>query len=262
MAEPVSSAPSHQATADATVAKPGVDDGSGHTLVRLGTDCDTGYWPLIWAALFVLSALSTFITQMLRQDSATGMFLPVFALLVCLLAAIFDAATTRIPNLITYPAILAGLALNSTPLLIAKAGGPDLSTWLGAVGPGPAFLGFAVCAAIGIICLLSAGMGGGDVKLMVALGTLLGFSQATNVLLWTLAIAVPYALINLLVRGRLNAVLAVAAMQLLQMVYLRRLEPIPALSRSAIPLAVPLTLALACSRVVPQEVVARWLGGA
>lgn len=218
-------------------------------------------WPSVWAGLVVVAIASAFIAQVLRHGSGAGLLLPVLTLLVCLLAASFDAATSRIPNPITYTATLAGLALNSIPALITAARGPDIGPWLGAAGIGQAFLGFGVCAGIGLVCLLLAGMGGGDVKLLVAVGALLGFSQATHIFLWTLVIAVPYALVNLLIRGRLNGVLAAAGLQLLQIVYFRRFDPVDAPSRTTIPLAVPLTLAIFCARIVPQEVVARWLGG-
>jgi prepilin peptidase CpaA len=215
----------------------------------------------VWTALLALALCSTLMVRLLRHEAATGLFLPIVTLLVCLLAAGFDAATSTIPNPLTYTAILAGLAVNTAVSGLAR-GGLDLGPWLGAVGAAQAFVGFGVCAAIGLLCLLLAGMGGGDVKLLVAVGTLLGFSQATHVFLWTLAIAVPYALLNLLIRGRLNGVLAAVGIQLLQIVYLRRWQPISAPSRTTIPLAVPLTAALFCARVVPQEAVARWLGGA
>ena len=245
MAEPVSN-PSNPVTTDDLASDVGTPD------LR---------WPAVWAGLVVVAIASAFIGPLFRHSSASGVFIPVLTLLVCLLAASFDAATSRIPNPITYTAILMGLALNSIPTLLTAAHGPDFGPWLGAVGIGQAFLGFGVCAGIGLICLLLAGMGGGDVKLLVAVGAMLGFSQATHVFLWTLVIAVPYALINLLVRGRLNGVLAAAGLQLLQIVYFRRFEPVAAPSRTTIPLAVPLTLAMFCARLVPQEVVARWLGG-
>ncbi len=218
-------------------------------------------WPSVWAGLIVVAIASALIAQSLRHGSGAGLLLPVLTLLVCLLAASFDAATSRIPNPITYTAILVGLALNSIPTLLTAVRGPDIGPWLGTVGVGQAFLGFGVCGGIGLVCLLLAGMGGGDVKLLVAVGALLGFSQATHIFLWTLVIAVPYALINLLIRGRLNGVLAAAGLQLLQIVCLHRFDPVDAPSRTTIPLAVPLTLAIFCARIVPQEVVARWLGG-
>jgi prepilin signal peptidase PulO-like enzyme (type II secretory pathway) len=95
-------------------------------------------------------------------------------------------------------------------------------------------------------------MGGGDVKLMVALGALLGYSQVGTVLVWALLLAVPYALINLIVAGRLNGVLRTAGVQLLQIAFLHRLEPVAPPSRTSIPLAVPLFAALICARVMPQ----------
>jgi prepilin peptidase CpaA len=216
-------------------------------------------WAWLWAAI-VLLALSGAVIGTWLRGTGGGIVLPTFALLVCMLAAFFDAATGRIPNPITYPAILSGLLLISLPPLMGRFGAGDLAPWLGSVGAAQAWLGFAACAGIGLVCLLSAGMGGGDAKLIVALGAMLGFSQAGHVLLWALAIAVPYALVNLIIRGRLNAVLGAAALQVLHIVILRRLEPVPVASRSSIPLAVPLAAAIICARAVPREAVTRWLG--
>jgi len=239
MAEPVSSSAS-PVTADAPQSPP--------------CESDLG-WHYIWAAIGLLAVLTAGLCGMLRPGA--GVLLPVLALLVCLLAAGFDAATSRIPNALTYTAILIGLVLNA----LSAVGGSAVAGWLGSPGFSQAALGFGACAGIGLVCLALAGMGGGDVKLLVAIGAMLGLSQAMDVFLWTLALAVPYAIINLLIRGKLNSVLAAAALQFLQIVCFHRSDPAAAPSRSTIPLAVPLALAMFCTRLVPQEVVSRWLSG-
>jgi Flp pilus assembly protein protease CpaA len=218
-------------------------------------------WPILWATVVLLAATATLLAQFLQETPAGGLLIPVFTLLVCLVASVFDAATSRIPNPLTYPAILVGLALGALPPVIARAGGPDLSHWLGSPGPSQSLLGFAGCLGIGIVCLLAAGLGGGDLKLLVAVGALLGLSEALHVFLWTLLIAVPYALINLSVRGRLNGVLGAAALQLLQVIYWRRIEPASVPSSSAIPLAVPMAAGLVCARLVPRDALTGWMGG-
>ena len=183
-------------------------------------------------------------------------------MLVCLLTAGFDAATSRIPNPITYTAMILGLLLNGIPSLATLFHGPDLWRWFGAAGIAQSFYGFIICAAIGLVCLTLAGMGGGDLKLLAAIGSLLGLTQSMDVLLWTLALAVPYSLVNLLFFGRLNGVLRTAGQQLLQIAYLHRFEPVTPPSRTMIPLAVPLLLAMFCVRIIPPAWVSHWLTGA
>ncbi len=189
-------------------------------------------WLWLWCVVLLLSSCAAIASP----------FFPALALIVCLLCAGFDAATARIPNQITYTAILLGLTLNGILPLF-----PRIS--LGAVGPLQSLAGFAVCAGIGLVCLFSAGMGGGDMKLLAALGAILGFSAVGFVLLCALAVAVLYALINLAIVGRLNAVFRSAATWFLHFLYLRRIVPVAVTSKSTIPLAVPLFLGLVASRL-------------
>lgn len=79
---------------------------------------------------------------------------------LCLVAAIFDVRRRRIPTFLTVPGLCAGLAL------AAISGGYDLA----AAATAAALLGglFALFAAVG-------GVGWGDVKLMAAVGALLGW---------------------------------------------------------------------------------------
>lgn len=185
-------------------------------------------WIWIWAGVLVLSVCG----------AAVGPIPPSLAVAVCLLAAGFDAATSRIPNQITYVAILLGLAMN---------GASELAPRLGAAGLMQSLAGLAFCAALGVVCVLLAGMGGGDMKLLAALGAILGFTAVGFVLLCALAVAVVYAVANLLIAGRLNAVMRAAAVWLLQAFYLRQVVPVSAVSKSTIPLAVPLLLGLIAS---------------
>jgi prepilin peptidase CpaA len=81
--------------------------------------------------------------------------------LVLIVAAYIDGKQLRVPNWITFPMVLAGLAYNA---------------WAGGLaGFGAGFFGMIV----GLVCLLPlysvGGMGAGDVKLMAGIGAWLGW---------------------------------------------------------------------------------------
>lgn len=82
----------------------------------------------------------------------------VFSMLV--VAALIDGTERRVPNWLTLPTILAGLAF---------------STWLdGLSGLGWSFTGFALGIAMLVVPYALNAMGAGDVKLMGALGAWVG----------------------------------------------------------------------------------------
>ena len=75
-------------------------------------------------------------------------------------ATVIDWNSRRIPNLLTFPLALVGLALN------AIVGG-----WMGLAG---ALVGLVLGLLIFLLFMALGAMGAGDVKLMAALGALLG----------------------------------------------------------------------------------------
>ena len=113
-------------------------------------------------------------------------YLLFFALTLALVGAIIDIQQHRIPNWLTYPGMVLGFGLRTVLFgfgrngLLGAAGG-----WL--LGGGIMFLFYMVRA-----------MGAGDVKLMAAIGALVGPSQVTTVLLATAIfgglLAIGYAL--------------------------------------------------------------------
>lgn len=96
---------------------------------------------------------------------------PVIALSCGLIAAVTDIRSRRIPNLLTAPALLAGLALH------ALADG-----WKGFAGSFEALL---LCGAVFLLFYLAGAMGAGDVKLIAAEGCLLGLSNTAALLTFT-----------------------------------------------------------------------------
>jgi prepilin peptidase CpaA len=217
-------------------------------------------WLTTWTALFSAAALLALL-QTRASHGLAGGYVSILTLLICALAALFDAWTARIPNRLTYTAILAGLALNALAGASAHFGNHTadlLQRWLSAAGPAESLLGFALCAAAGLAAFIVARVGGGDVKLLAAVGALLGISQTVEVLVAALSAAVLYALLNLLIAGRLNLAARLAACHLLELLYLRKLhlpdeEPAKALS---VPMAVPLALGVAIAQFLQLRTLA------
>jgi len=94
------------------------------------------------------------------------------ALVVAAIAATTDLARGRIPNGLTYPALLFGFLLAATP-------GAGLSLAEALPGFAAAFL-----PALALFAVRS--IGGGDVKLLGALGMLLGYPVVLDMLFYTL----------------------------------------------------------------------------
>jgi prepilin peptidase CpaA len=113
--------------------------------------------------------------------------LDIFLVLFCGLAIAFDITTHKIPNWFVLLALLGGLSLNAwngtTHLLSSLAGF--------ALGIGIFFIPFA----LGIV-------GAGDVKLMGAVGAILGASWLPRVLFYTVCLGGLLALVSLILRGR------------------------------------------------------------
>ncbi len=199
-----------------------------------------------WGATWVLLISGTAVLNAgIVFSSHRGFFLPMLSLAVAGLAALFDAQTQRIPNPLTYGAILAGLGLNAAAGMLPAAA----VTWLAPAGWSASLAGFGAGAIFLILAplLFPRALHGGDLKLLTALGSMLGLAQIGNVLLLALVFALVYAVINLIAAGRLNWVFRMAAHHTLELVYLRRF---PVLDESAptatthIPMGIPLALGM------------------
>ncbi len=101
-------------------------------------------------------------------------------------AAVADVKCRRVPNYITLPVILAGLVLQAS--LGGKAG-----LW-------QALGGLAAGALPMVVCWRMGGIGGGDVKLLAAVGALTNWEFALATLVWALAAAAVMALVVMFYR--------------------------------------------------------------
>ena len=113
----------------------------------------------------------------------------VFGVLVVaftLCAAVIDIRTRKIPNWLTVPFCLAGIAFN----LI----------WQGWAGLQASLLGFAAGFAIMFVLLLIGGGGAGDLKLMAALGAWLGPKSIVAVFLLSSLVVMLISAVILLAR--------------------------------------------------------------
>lgn len=109
-------------------------------------------------------------------------------LVILATAAIYDVKYQKIPNILTFSVMLGGIAYHS---------------WFSGIhgclfSLGGASLGIALL----IVFYLMGKMGAGDVKLMGAVGSILGPTGAFNAFLLTAIVGGIYAIIILLFRGR------------------------------------------------------------
>ena len=132
----------------------------------------------------------------------------VVLLVVLLAAAVFDVRYRRIPNWLTLGGVLMGIAMNAV------------------IGPPLAGVGFALAGlgvAFGIYVLLYAlhAMGAGDVKLMAAVGALVGWERWFGIFFVTALIGGVMALILVLARGRLKKTLFNVGFIISEMTHMR-----------------------------------------
>jgi prepilin peptidase CpaA len=115
---------------------------------------------------------------------------PAAASVCASISAVFDVRSRRVPNFITGPAIIAGLALH---LILGGWYGLSLSAAAG-----------LVCGLVFLTFYLAGGMGAGDVKLITAAGCLAGMSNSLQLLVWTALAGGAMALFLALLRRQLR----------------------------------------------------------
>ena len=122
------------------------------------------------------------------------MYLLAGALVVALVGAIWDVRTYRIPNRLTYPAIVLALVVH-----IALERGSGVLWWL---------TGLLTGGGIFLALYLLRTMGAGDVKLMAAVGSFAGPSKALEIALYSAIAGGILALAVALFKGRLRHTLS------------------------------------------------------
>jgi prepilin peptidase CpaA len=131
-----------------------------------------------------------------------------FALLA--VAAATDFSRRKIYNWTTYPGILLALGLNAVATLLEQGGlvGSERAMRAcGDIGLEQSLLGCLLCGGLMLICYVSFGIGGGDVKLMAMIGAFLGLERGLETLLWTFVLAGCLGIVALIWKvgpGRLN----------------------------------------------------------
>jgi len=209
------------------------------------TSLKTFPWLTSWILTLSIAALANALLLYLNHGTR-GFFLPLVACVCCSLAAVFDAFVQRIPNQLTYPAVLLGLSMNLLVPAFHAMHADTVNVWLGAVGPRDALYGFGACAIAILATAIFPAVAMGDLKLLAALASLLGLLNTANVVILALVVAFCYALLNLALFGRLNMIYRIAGQRLMELMHFGRMQtPLPEEKhRFDIPLAVPLAVAM------------------
>lgn len=205
-----------------------------------------------WALALCVSAVIASALQLISGQAETGFFLLTLCFVVCAAAAWLDVATRRIPNRLTYPAILIGVLVNSLlPTVLDSLGFQVAVIWSGATGFQDGLLGLAICGLVGIISFIARGLGGGDVKLVAALGAMLGLGAVVGVLINALLIAGLIGILNWAVRGTLVPRMQVLAGNMLAAIFTRQgLKDVYPFGRSEAPFGLALLLGLILAQFV------------
>jgi prepilin peptidase CpaA len=117
---------------------------------------------------------------------------PVVLLTVLIAAAVYDIRYRRIPNWVSVGGVVLGVAINT---VIGESGGRGILFSL---------TGFGVGFGIYMLLYILRAMGAGDVKLMGAVGALVGWKAWFGIFFVTAIIGGIMAILLVLVRGRLK----------------------------------------------------------
>lgn len=126
----------------------------------------------------------------------------------------WDLRSRRIPNWLTAPAVLAAIAANGI-----AGGWPGLQL---------ALVGFAAGGVAWLVALMTGGLGGGDVKLVFAIGALMGPAFTLRALICAALAGALLALVAMARRGHFLTQLRVFGRHLLSAALVGSTEPVVA----------------------------------
>ena len=107
--------------------------------------------------------------RLIRKRAFVEKYFLIAAVLVALAGAVTDVRSARIPNKLTYAALLVALSLRST--------------LLGLSGLKSGALGMLIAGGLFLVLFVLGAMGGGDMKLMAAVGAWVGSTQVATLIL-------------------------------------------------------------------------------
>jgi prepilin peptidase CpaA len=113
---------------------------------------------------------------------------PATAAACALVGSVFDVKSRRIPNFITLPSILLGLAMH-----LGFGGWKQLLS---------SFAAGLICGVVFLLFYIAGGMGAGDVKLMAAVGCIAGMPHVSYLLVLTALSGGVMAVVLALARGQ------------------------------------------------------------
>ncbi|QGU00288.1 Type IV prepilin peptidase TadV/CpaA [Candidatus Syntrophocurvum alkaliphilum] len=122
------------------------------------------------------------------------MILTPLTLLVVGIAAGYDYMTRRIPNFLTFPAIILGLGLNAY--------------YYGFPGLGNGALGMLLGIALLLIPFFIGGMGAGDVKLLAAVGAINGTAFVLTTFIYSALIGGIMSIIAIILKRQFKATMS------------------------------------------------------
>lgn len=120
-------------------------------------------------------------------------FIPAIASAVAVTAAITDVRERRIPNRLTYPAMIAGLVLQAA-----------VHGWRGLIF---SLAGGFLFGGVFLLFHLIRAMGAGDVKLAAALGCIVGLGNSLRVMFFTAVAGGALAILVMIFTGRVKQTL-------------------------------------------------------
>lgn len=183
---------------------------------------------LLWGvALAICAAVASYLFAEYDGANSGGYFVIVTLYAMVGAAALSDAAFRKIPNRFSYAALISALALNLAIAPLCEAWNwREVSAWIGAnTGQwgvaGESLTGFGLCVAVGVVSFAARGLGGGDVKIIAALGALAGWSLSISILLNTLLVALVVGIINIAFRGALFQNLQILLGRIIHLIWLR-----------------------------------------